>query len=180
MWLEKSRFQQFDNRLFFWFQDHVDSKRFYRVIRIISSLGDGWLYALLMILLLSYNFNLYQTIFYSSLVAYMIELPCYFFLKNKFKRNRPQQYFTQSQIKPFKAKIEPSDQFSFPSGHTAAAFVMATQVFYYFPAFGLASVLLASLIGLSRVLLGVHFPGDISAGSILGLICTSTSLVIFL
>ena len=42
-------------------------------------------------------------------------------LKNGFKRNRPQDALTH-----FTSVIVPHDQFSFPSGHTSAAFLMAT------------------------------------------------------
>ena len=69
--------------------------------------------------------------------------------------------------------MQPSDEFSMPSEHTAAAFVMASLTAYFYPDLSLFAYSWASLIGLSRVILGVHYPTDIAAGAILGLGCAS-------
>ena len=65
---------------------------------------------------------------------------------------------------------------SFPSGHTAAAFVFATLVAAFYPPFALPAYLMATLIGFSRVMLGVHYPSDIAAGALLGVVCCETAL----
>jgi undecaprenyl-diphosphatase len=62
----------------------------------------------------------------------------------------------------------PSDQFSFPSGHTAAAFAMATLVSFHFPILTLPVIIWALLVGFSRIYLGVHYPTDILAGIVIG------------
>jgi len=49
-------------------------------------------------------------------LGFAIERTCYFIFKSLFKRNRP-----QAAIPGYTSVIEPSDQFSFPSGHTSAA-----------------------------------------------------------
>ena len=74
------------------------------------------------------------------------------------------------------ALIEPSDKFSFPSGHTAAAFVFAAVLAAFYPLLALPAFVLATLIGLSRVMLGVHYPGDIVAGAVLGLLSAAAAL----
>ena len=48
---------------------------------------------------------------------------------------------------------------------------MATQLVIFFPVFAIAAFVWALTIGASRVLLGVHFPGDILAGISLGTLC---------
>ena len=70
----------------------------------------------------------------------------------------------------------PSDKFSFPSGHTAAAFVMACVTLYHVPELAVLVLPLAVAIGASRVALGVHYPTDIAAGMVLGIITASLSL----
>ncbi len=62
------------------------------------------------------------------------------------------------------ALVEIPDRFSFPSGHACAALAVALTYALAFPAYAVSSILLATLIGLSRVRLGVHYPGDVLAG----------------
>jgi undecaprenyl-diphosphatase len=57
---------------------------------------------------------------------------------------------------------------SFPSGHTAAASAFATAVGSVWPRVGAATALIAVAVGYSRVHVGVHYPGDVAAGALLG------------
>ncbi|HUA69966.1 MAG TPA: phosphatase PAP2 family protein [Solirubrobacteraceae bacterium] len=57
---------------------------------------------------------------------------------------------------------------SFPSGHTAAAVAFAGGVGSVMPAAGVPLHLLAALVGYSRVHTGVHYPGDVLAGAVIG------------
>ncbi|MFE5301263.1 phosphatase PAP2 family protein [Streptomyces sp. NPDC056632] len=58
---------------------------------------------------------------------------------------------------------------SFPSGHTASAVAFATAVGVVLPPAAVPLGLLASAVGYSRVHTGVHYPGDVAAGAVLGL-----------
>ena len=111
--------------------------------------------------------------FYTALLAYALELPIYVMLKKTLQRQRPCDCITN-----FNAHIAPSDKFSLPSGHTAAAFLMATLLSSFYPILTPFVFVWASLIGLSRVLLGVHYPSDVLAGASLGVLmsCLSISL----
>jgi undecaprenyl-diphosphatase len=68
----------------------------------------------------------------------------------------------------FAALIEIPDAFSFPSGHTAAAFAIAVALAGEGHGLGPLTLSLASGIGLSRVYLGAHYPLDVAAGVGLG------------
>jgi membrane-associated phospholipid phosphatase len=57
---------------------------------------------------------------------------------------------------------------SFPSGHTAAAVAFASGVSREWPAAGAPLQVLAALVGYSRVHTGVHYPGDVVAGAVIG------------
>lgn len=58
---------------------------------------------------------------------------------------------------------------SFPSGHTAAAVAFASGASRALPAAGIPLDLLAALVSYSRIHVGVHFPGDVLAGALIGL-----------
>lgn len=65
--------------------------------------------------------------------------------------------------------------FSFPSGHTYSSFAAAAAIFYHHKKIGIAALVLASLVGFSRLYLFVHFPTDVIGGMLLGII---TAIVI--
>jgi len=61
------------------------------------------------------------------------------------------------------------DPFSFPSGHSAASMAVGASVAWAHPALAPLTLPLAALVGLSRVKLRAHHPGDVLAGMALGL-----------
>lgn len=65
------------------------------------------------------------------------------------------------------------DPNSFPSGHTCAAFAAGLSWARALPwRWGrLAAVVLAVLMGLSRLYVGVHYPSDVLAGALIGSLC---------
>lgn len=137
--------------------------------RWISKTADGHLYlALCLILILTNNYDLLSLM----VSAFLIERILYFVLKSHFRRNRPPQA-----IPGFQSVVQPSDQFSFPSGHTSAAFLFATLATAAVPWLAWLLYPWAVCVGISRVLLGVHFPTDTVAGAILGFSIASLTLI---
>lgn len=57
---------------------------------------------------------------------------------------------------------------SFPSDHATAAFAIAFAVFFFSRRLGIVFLVAACAIGVSRVLLGVHYPSDVAAGAVIG------------
>lgn len=109
-------------------------------------------------------------------VALVVAATIVFLLKMLVRRKRPYLAVAGVRALVFEA---PTD-FSFPSGHAAGSFAFATFVaclllrspitgggwWRWGAAFAL--VALAAGVGLSRVALGVHYPGDVLAGATLG------------
>jgi undecaprenyl-diphosphatase len=84
-------------------------------------------------------------------------------LKRSLTRRRP-----DAKIEGFTPLAVNPDAFSFPSGHTTAAFSVAVALQGETRAAGPLALLLAVGIGLSRVYLGAHYPFDVAAGAALG------------
>lgn len=130
------------------------------ISRQISRSADGYIYFLAaFFFMINNNWLAIKVMFF----AFGTERIAYYALKNLLKRNRPPQI-----IDGFTSVIEPSDQFSFPSGHTSAAFLMLGIMSFFVPWLTIPFLFWALLVGFSRVILGVHFPTDCFAGAIMG------------
>jgi hypothetical protein len=86
-------------------------------------------------------------------------------LKEAFDRSRP------SVADPsFASVIPPPGSDSLPSGHAAEAFAAATVIAILAPRLRLPALVLAALVAVSRVYLGVHYPLDVLAGALVGVL----------
>lgn len=143
--------------------DHKFSAELARISRWVSKSGDGHLYIVLALLIWLLDNRAGALFLIAGSIAFAIELPIYWVTKNSFKRRRPQEISNLLQ-----AHIIPSDRYSLPSGHTAAAFVMATLIGHFYPSFYPLAFVWSALIGAARILLGVHFLTDVVIGAVLG------------
>lgn len=91
-------------------------------------------------------------------------------LKRTVSRMRP--YNRLKDIQPLRREKD----HSFPSGHTAAIFSTAVIMNAYLPGAAALFYSLAMLVGYSRVYIGVHYPSDVLAGSIVG-VCMAQMLM---
>ncbi len=58
---------------------------------------------------------------------------------------------------------------SFPSGHAAFFFALSTALYFYNKRWGIAFFIASAVIGLARVMAGVHYPSDIVGGAVVGI-----------
>lgn len=97
-------------------------------------------------------------VFFSSFFAYFLAT----IFKFLFHVSRP--IIALSDIHPLFTKTT----FSFPSEHATFFMALAVSIFFFHKKAGYIFMFFALLIGIARVIAGVHFPIDILGGFVLG------------
>jgi len=133
---------------------------------LVAKSGDGPLYAAICLVLLLLDAPGAGTLWRCAWIAFAFERALYFGLKYGIRRARP-----YNKLPHIRRSITPLDQYSFPSGHSAAACVMATLLSSVYPAVTLPGYLWAVSVAYSRVYHGIHFPVDVVCGLLLGFGC---------
>jgi undecaprenyl-diphosphatase len=90
--------------------------------------------------------------------SFVVNIP----LKNAVRRKRPIDEV------PEERRLVKPESYSFPSGHTASAAAFSGIVGRAYPKLWLPINGLAAMVGFSRVYTGVHYPGDVLGGWIVG------------
>lgn len=136
-----------------------------------TDLGDGWTTITLAVILVFFN---YSRALLMGIVYAVTSISAQIF-KHIFDAPRPKMYFrNQLAHIHFVKGVEIFSLHSFPSGHTVTAFSTGLLITYWCrnKFWGLPLLLLAMLIGYSRMYLSEHFFEDVIAGSTIGAIIT--------
>jgi undecaprenyl-diphosphatase len=160
-WLQA--IQSIDTQTFNWCMARRRREQLTALSRAVSMTADGWMYLLFFTVYAATQRESGLALATLAFWAFCAERILYWMLKNTCRRNRPQQALAE-----FKSFIIPSDKFSFPSGHTSAAFLFTVLIASQLPAL-LPFLLIWSVgVAFSRLFLGVHFPTDTLVGACLG------------
>ena len=96
---------------------------------------------------------------------------------------RPRPFVTyesfHSAAMPFTLNTGEASGFSFPSGHTGASFAFAASMYKVNKRVGVIATVAAAIVGFSRLYNYVHFPTDVIAGMIFGIVAALIFIFIF-
>lgn len=170
----KSKIQIFDYYMFNLINKRIQLKILDIVMPRITHLGGATITLTILIGLIIFTNDKGQTIYFSSvqaLISLVVSHIIVQILKIAYKRERPFDRYTN--IRVFTNKLK---DYSFPSGHTTSSFAISTMFTLHIMSLGYILIPLAVIIGISRIYQGFHYPSDVVAGSLIGLL---TSVAIF-
>ena len=140
--------------------------------------GDG-LFALA-ITLLCFFVNKDKQLSLAQLIAYLLSGLLAQIIKALIFAPRPKMYFQPGQYHHFIENVTLSNGSSFPSGHTATAFAMATIFVLMTKSakWQLPLLLAAGMVGYSRIYLGQHFLLDAFTGAVIGVLSAIVTVMV--
>lgn len=160
----KNIFEKFDNLFMDLINKRMRSKYFDYIMPKVTNLGGPLFSSSLLFVLLIFGNRKYKLIGVEMFFALMISQIIVHSLKKILSRERP--YKILQQLNTFGINLK---DYSFPSGHTAASFSIATTLALNVPSLLIIVFIVAMVVGISRIYLGVHYPTDVAAGIVIGL-----------
>ena len=149
--------------------DYLTHPVFDAIFRVITFLGDaGWFWIALTVSFLlfketrRYGVSMAISLLFSTLFTNILLKPIV---------NRPRPY----ELRDITLKVAPPHDATFPSGHTSASFAAALALFKENKKLGTPAVILAALIGYSRLYFYLHFFTDVLGGTLIGVVTTVIS-----
>jgi undecaprenyl-diphosphatase len=142
-----------------------------RFFSIVSRLGDGVFWYLLMAAIALLGGAAGRTVALQMALTGIAAASLYRGLKRWTRRPRP--FRAHEEII---AHAPPLDEFSFPSGHTLHAVTFSVIALAYFPLLAPLLIPFTLLVAASRVVLGLHYPSDVLAATLIGCGLAGTSL----
>jgi membrane-associated phospholipid phosphatase len=137
-----------------------------------TDLGNGWTTVAIAVILVFFS---YRKAFIMAVIYALVSGLIAQTVKYIFDAPRPKLYFQKELAHlHFVKGVEILSHHSFPSGHTITAFSTALLITYWCKNkfWGLPLLLVACMVGYSRMYLSEHFFEDVSAGSVIAVIST--------
>ncbi len=162
---------------FMWF-NQIHTSVLSAFFEAITFLGDGWFCIILALLILVLS-KKNKELAFIILLGYISSGIFSQIIKNLIDSPRPKVYFEEHHLQYY---IDTFDTCrvgfrSFPSGHTASFFALATVFSNYWKKTQICiiAIIMSILVGYSRIYLGHHFLIDVLFGAIIGIVFGSFS-----
>ncbi len=161
----------FDRQCVVWAQQSPWSRALSWPLIGVSRLGDGFLWAAVMVLL-PWIDGRQGTGRTAQLMALgVVNVTLYLWLKPRIARPRP-----CVACEGVRARTRALDTFSFPSGHTLHAVAFTVVLSHHYPLLSVLLWLFSLLVAASRVVLGLHYPSDVLFAAVLALLTAHLAL----
>ena len=187
-----------------WIQDHLRSGAMDHIMAFITKFGDGGIFWIAVTLLMFIPKKTRKYAHVSAIALILCVLGGNVILKNVIARPRPfwlengnplariafsgdpllrlSVHDSTTVIPESRTLLQllvkaPTD-YAFPSGHTQASFAAATSICMWKRKWGIPALILAALVAFSRMYLYVHYPTDVLAGIVFGLLYACIGLAI--
>lgn len=163
-----------DGRILLWIQENVRFGALNGAMRFITSLGNaGAVWIVMTLALLAFRRTRRAGVCCALALIFSL-LMTNVVLKNGVRRVRP-----YVDLESLTLLIRRPSEFSFPSGHASSSFAAGWTALRMLPGrLGVPALVLAVLIALSRLYVGVHYPTDVLAGAIVGVIASELAMLL--
>lgn len=150
----------FERDILLWIHEHLRFNALTPVMRVLSWMGDKGIFWIALTLALILFRRTRRVGLYCAASMFVTFLVVNCAVKPLIARVRPYDLFPEIQLLTHLER-----DFSFPSGHSANSFSVAWILLRMTPKkYGVPAILLATLIALSRLYVGAHYPTDVLAG----------------
>ena len=157
-----------DETLFLWLNGALSGPAATWLFGAITWLGNGFVLALIIVpAMAAWDRRTLRVHLLPMVVAVATTGAIVNVAKILFDRARPPLWAAAEGLLIHVPFETPSDR-SFPSGHAQTAFGTAVYLSFLYPRAAPVFLILAALVGLSRIALGVHFGSDVIVGAIAG------------
>lgn len=164
-----------DGDILLWIQDNLRAGWLDPIMKFITYLANGgalWIGICVLLLILKKTRTTGLVCSCSLAATFLINN---IILKNIIARTRPYEV-----VEGLNRIIGAQSDYSFPSGHSGASFAVAVVMFMEMPKkYGVPALIMATLIALSRLYVGVHYPSDVIAGILTGTLYAVITVTIY-
>ncbi len=137
---------------------------------VVSRIGDGWTWFIVLAFLPWVGGTHGSAAAVRLFAVGAIDLILYKIIKRWIARPRPFKVWDD-----VFERVRSLDEYSFPSGHTLHAVACSLVLTVYYPMTAPLLWPLVVLIAVSRVVLGLHYPSDVVAGAVIGVLVAGLS-----
>lgn len=157
-----------DVNILYYVQDNLRDETLNGIVRVFTSLGNYGLIWIIFTLVLLICSDTRKTGIMCAAALILDLIICNGILKNIVARTRPYDAYEN-----IRCLVSPQPDYSFPSGHTASSFAAVVPALRNknIRPVGVAALVVAILMALSRIYVCVHYPSDVIAGVAVGILC---------